>query len=536
MDIISRAIAQKKHVCDRVDASRHTWDLFDKNRNGKRLFILGAGGGIGYFIRNYHNHIEITGVLDNDIKKQGKKLEDVCIDAVGTMYEGMVITSPDVLKQYDSKEIVVLITVINVYMLMAEQLEQLGIKNYYFLLMMEASKRKKLATNAQEDYLSRYTDWCYKQEIDNNKIIMLIEPYGGHAIQITKALLRKCRNIDIVWIVDDLRIEKPHGVRLILHKNAQRMIYEMATSKIWIFDDIIPLSIAKREGQIYIQVKHWSSITLKKFYLDDDDNHKSESIENAIKGDGERMDYLLSGSEFDESSCRSGFMFKGKAIRVGSPRSDLLFDDEVKVKVSQYFQVDKNSKICLYVPTYRNRQLDKDYTLSVTLDYNELLDVLRAKWGGEWFLLVRFHPGLRWGDGISFGSSHIINAGAYLDSEELAAAADVMITDYSSIMFEGAYVKKPVFLYAPDRNEYIDNERGLLIDYDTLPFPVSENNKELQETVMSFERDTYEREIDLFLDKYGVHEDGHASERAAEFIIELLDEKNMDNKRGENDD
>lgn len=475
-----------------------------------------------YFIRNYHNCIEIAGVVDNDVSKQGKRLENICIDAVGTMYEGMVITSTDVLKRYDSKEIVVLITAISAYMLMAEQLEQLGIKNYYVLLMMEASKRKKLGTKAQEDYLSRYTDWCYKQEIDNNKIIMLIGAYGGHAIQITKALLRKCRNIDIVWIVDDLRIEKPQGVRLILHKNAQRMIYEMATSKIWIFDDIIPLSIAKREGQIYIQVKHWSSITLKKFYLDDDDNHKSESIENAIKGDGERMDYLLSGSEFDENSCRSGFMFRGKAIRVGSPRSDLLFDDAVKDKVFRYFQINKRSKICLYVPTYRNRQLDKDYMLSVTLDYNVLLDVLREKWDSEWFLLVRFHPGLGWRDDMLFSNSHIINAGAYLDSEELAAAADVMVTDYSSIMFEGAYVKKPVFLYAPDRKEYINHERKFLIDYDKLPFPIAESSAQLCEKVKNFDQHKYDQELDDFFEMYGVHEDGHASERAAKFILGLI--------------
>ena len=130
MDIISRAIINNKHICNRIRHSSRInnmlRDFFDKSRNGKKLFALGVGGGMEYFIRNYHNCIEIAGVVDNDVSKQGKRLENICIDAVGTMYEGMVITSTDVLKRYDSKEIVVLITAISAYMLMAEQLEQLG--------------------------------------------------------------------------------------------------------------------------------------------------------------------------------------------------------------------------------------------------------------------------------------------------------------------------------------------------------------------------------------------------------------------------
>ncbi len=523
MDIISKAIRKGQHLCEKIRADKQTWDFFEKNRIGKKIYVLGAGNGMGYFIRNCREYIEIAGVLDNEAGKQGKRLEEICIDAVDTIYEGIVVDAPSVLKRYESNEIVVLITAINEYLSMAEQLEQLGIKNYYILLMMEADRRKRLGKAAQEDYFLKYVDWCYKQKIDNKKIIMLIEPYGEHAIQITRKLLNQNNKLDIVWIVNDLRVEKPAGVRLILQANRKRFIYEMTTAKIWLFDDIVPQFITKREGQIYIQVKHWSSITLKKFYLDDNDNHKSKKIETAIKSDGERMDYLLSGSEFDEKTCRSGFGFKGKAIRLGSPRSDLLFDDMVKTRVHRYFEIDGEAHICLYVPTYRNRQLDSGYAVSISLDVDRLLKTLCLKWQGEWFLFVRLHPGLQCGDSISVNSRHVVNVSDYLNSEELVAAADIMITDYSSIMFEGAYVKKPVFLYAPDRKEYIDHERSLLIEYDTLPFAISESNQELQKAILHFEQNSYEKGLDSFLSEYGVCEDGHASERAASFIIELLE-------------
>jgi CDP-glycerol glycerophosphotransferase (TagB/SpsB family) len=90
-------------------------------------------------------------------------------------------------------------------------------------------------------------------------------------------------------------------------------------------------------------------------------------------------------------------------------------------------------------------------------------------------------------------------------------------------MFEPAFVKKPVFLFATDRKEYIDKEYDLLIDYDTLPFPIAESNEELARNIENFNQAEYEKKLDAFMEKYGVHEDGHASERAAEFISGLID-------------
>ena len=91
-------------------------------------------------------------------------------------------------------------------------------------------------------------------------------------------------------------------------------------------------------------------------------------------------------------------------------------------------------------------------------------------------------------------------------------------------MFEPAFVKKPVFLFAVDKNEYIDQERTLLIEYETLPFSIAETNEELAENIRKFEPAEYEKRLKDFFDKYGVHEDGHAGERAAGFISGLIAE------------
>ncbi len=84
-------------------------------------------------------------------------------------------------------------------------------------------------------------------------------------------------------------------------------------------------------------------------------------------------------------------------------------------------------------------------------------------------------------------------------------------------------MKKPVFLLAMDRTKYIDHEYDFLLDYDTLPFPIAETNEELVNHIMDFDRTLYENRLTTFLERYGVNEDGHASERAAGFIMGLFE-------------
>lgn len=376
-----------------------------------------------------------------------------------------------------------------------------------------------------DDMKLQHWEWCRMQPVINNKVVMLIGMYGSHAIQITKALLQETQRTDIVWIADKYTyVKAPAGVRMIQESDWNSYIYEISTAKVWVWDDLSPQGMEKRKEQIYIQVKHWGSITLKKFYLED---LKSSVMNDAtvrhIRQDGERMDYLFSGSLLDEESCKRGLNFKGEAVRIGSPRSDILFETGIRDKVLEYYHLPDDVKLCLYVPTFRMKNLEDAESVPVLLDLEAVLKVLNKKQNDDWKMLFRIHPCLKvdW-ENIEC-KDNIINAGEYPNSEELVAAADVMITDYSSIMFEAAYANKPVFLYAPDMEEFIEKERGLLIDYDSLPFPTAITSEQLLHNIESFEQVEYTRELNSFMDRYGVHEDGHASERAAKFILSLLE-------------
>lgn len=526
MDIISKAMERNTSLCKNSSPAIHSWIKFHACRKNRKIFVFGTGGGLDYLLRNYYGCIEIEGVIDNDRSRQGQKLGWCCAEAWQTKYEDMLIQSPDILARYDQREIAVLITNTGNCDSMVSQLRKMKIEQYFLLLLMEINKRKEASDSMPEDtqkIKEDYTDWCCSQKIKQNKIVMRIGEYGGHAKRITEQLLQIRDDLNIVWIVHKHIAGLPGAIDQIYEKNWKRYLYEMETAKIWLFDVNVPEFIRKREEQIYIQVKHWASITLKKFYLDDKSSCVCDEIAERIRRDGARMDYLFSGSSLDEESCRSGFAFRGKAVRLGSSRSDILFDKAVRNDVRIKFQLEQDTHILLYAPTYRKKGLDENCSMQITLQMDSLLDTLRDKWGGKWVIFVRLHPWLDFAKSGLAENEKIINAGDYSDSEELVAASDIMITDYSSIMFEGAFVKKPVFLYAPDKQEYVSGERGFLLDYHTLPFPIAGTNEELKQHVLDFDKDSYEKDVESFLNYYDVHEDGHAGERAAKFIADLIE-------------
>jgi CDP-glycerol glycerophosphotransferase (TagB/SpsB family) len=289
----------------------------------------------------------------------------------------------------------------------------------------------------------------------------------------------------------------------------------------------VPDNIVKKQGQVYIQTKHWASVTLKKFYLDSKTITDIPEDVAYWKRDSQKIDYITTGSDFDTESSRRGFDFHKDVVQIGSPRSDAMFmKEKYKKKVCCAFGLDMSTRILLYAPTYRyqkGKAVHLGEVRDVDLDYDAVRNMLESRFGGEWCIMLRLHPGNEKEIEKLKLPDYVIDASMYSDGQEIVSACDVLISDYSSIMFEPAFVKKPVFLFATDRKDYIDKEYDLLIDYDTLPFPIAESNEELVRNIVNFDRAKYEKKLDDFMDRYGVHEDGHASERAAEFISWLID-------------
>lgn len=522
MDLICNAIKNRQHITKNEKLDGQTWEQFHKVAEGKKLYLYGAGTAAGYLMQTYHALPDIYGIVDLDVTKQGNVAGDLIPEAGNARFADIVIEQPSVLQSPEGNDVVVLITNTKNYEEIFEGLCAQQVPAFCFL-PMEANARIKAGREelCAYDWLCARDCCCresLKKEIVLNKIVFSMYPFGEHGRSITYALLKSNVDLDIVWLVNDLHMEAPDGVRLVYERNWYHYIYEMETAGIWVFDGTVPSYIVKKSGQIFIEVKHWSSVTLKTFYLEDHSViNTEEAIEN-VKYNGKIMDYIFSGSCMDEESCVRGFDFHGKFIRLGSARSDIMFaGQDIREKLYKQLGIGRSVGTVLYAPTYRT-----SYALEVKLEFDQLLEAVKDRFGGEWIVLIRLHPSQR-----NYGSSYIhsdrvIDLSDYPDSQELAAACDIMITDYSSIMFEPAFVYKPVFLFAPDRKKYVNKERNLLMEYDTLPFDIVETNDGLQQAVQNFDKAVYEGRLAAFFERYGVHEDGHASERAARFILKLI--------------
>ena len=498
-----------------------TWEDFKVICRNKKLILYGLGSLLNYLFIRCDEEIPIIAAIDNDVTKQGLKLGDFFDETDLKSSRNITIESKDYLRKFDPDEVVVLISTIRYAGNIAEDLEKMNFHCYFSVLHLENNYKRQmnLPFDNQNSYVLDYARKCLEKfSIDNNKIIFGgMDRYPDHGRYITEQLLAINKNFDIVWVMNTPSICVPEGIRVIYEGKWKQFVYELETAKFWIFNMPIRTQVIKREGQIYFQLKHWGSITLKSFYLHEEIGNYEKDV---WKLNGKMIDYMVGGSDFDEETSRRGFDFHGPFLRFGSPRSDPLFEPKkYKDKIYQKFGLDSDEQVLIYAPTFRLNNVDNQFQ---EIDFDIVMDSLKQRWGGKWKILLRYHPSVKIIPKHEKQSDYLIDVSKYEGSQELVAASDVMISDYSSIMFEPAHVLKPVFLYAPDKDTYIKNERDFLLDYDSLPFPTSRTNEELAEQIKNFDYNEYKKILKNFLDKYGVHEDGNASKRTAEFIVKLM--------------
>lgn len=527
-----KEIRKDSRIRNNQDRKNQRWEDFERAVTGKKLILIGAGARLGRYLKKYGDSCESACVIDNDEAKQGLLLDEIVPEAFGLKEGKKKISDISTIKSYDADEIVVLITIKNGYETIIAQLERFGIHHFFIQTIMEENARCRMEEKStQKDDMAirrEYAEACCLHEPIHDKKIFFsaYADYTDHGKYITEALLKIRRDLDIVWVVYNLKTEVPPGVRKVYGRNWKRFIYEMETAKIWVLDLATPDYIIKRPQQLYLQTKHWASITLKKFYLDAKTFESvPEKIEN-WKRDGELIDYIVTGSDFDTDSCRRGFGFQKEALQYGSPRSDALFrEKENRDKVYEYYHLAKERKSVIYAPTYRFdkvRGKNVHESRNIELDFWTVKNALEKRFGGEWHILMRLHPSVAMALKDVKMPEFVTDVSSYGDSQELVSAADIMISDFSSIMFEPAFVKKPVFLFATDLQDYLENEYELLIPYEELPFPIAEANEELAERILEFDLEIYRKNVEAFLERYGVHEDGRASERVAAFISEYI--------------
>lgn len=311
---------------------------------------------------------------------------------------------------------------------------------------------------------------------------------------IAEELIRRNRKYELVWLVNDRKKKFPQEIKVV-HNTLWNRAYHLSTARFWIDNSRKQLEVQKRKGQVYIQTWH-AKLGFKPTCLDRGTSF-SKIAYLISRHDSDMIDYVLSNSNWYDDTLPTGMLYTGAVLRTGSPRCDILVKDrtEQKRRVRSIFGLSKDANILMYAPTFRGGSQKMGRTIETNQrfpNYKRLSQVLHSRFGGRWYIFLRLHPQLvaRNLDDCA-NDSMVINVSRVDDMYEILAGCDAFITDYSSAAFDAAVMKVPVFLYADDYKSY-EKERGkLLWNLKELPFPLAEDDKELEEQILRFDKEKY---------------------------------------------
>lgn len=360
----------------------------------------------------------------------------------------------------------------------------------------------------------------HKGSVQSNKLFVMTfdNRFSCNPRYIVSEILKQQLPIDIVWVIPSkapfYREDFPPGIRLVQH-GSYSMYLEMATARVWLDNalncvwDYMP----KKKSQIYINTWH-GSMGIKKLSGNQVWLHRAKRCNKVT-------DFCISNSVFEEGVYHGTFWKDVPCLKFGHARNDIFFNEEqmkqIKQKVYKHFEIAESEKLFLYAPTFR----DDGKMETFDLDFTQLKWALEQRFGGIWNILVRMHFKNRKMDSLVFYHEWLKSAAQYGDMQELMAAADAGMTDYSSWVYDYVLTRRPIFIYAPDI-EWYDQTRGFYYPLSATPFPVAQSTADLKTAILAFDNGTYIEGVEHFLSDKECYENGYASERIVEFIKSIM--------------
>ena len=300
----------------------------------------------------------------------------------------------------------------------------------------------------------------------------------------------------------------------------------LLTADVLVANDIVSRHVVKGPRVHYVQTWHGTPLKL----IGHDEHAQSYAGAQAhlkrMVRDVAKWDALISPSPVCSEIFRSAFGFEGEIWETGYPRNDVLRSpeaDATRTDVRRRLGIPPDSLAVLHAPTWRDDESGDDggFRQSVMLDADILAEALPA--GSR--LLLRLHRNVKERP-VSPGSDFVVDVSDHPEIADLYLAADVLVSDYSSAVYDFAVTGKPILLYAPDLDRYRDVVRGMYFDYEEwAPGPVATTQESLAAAAADLDevRRTWSARYEEFVSRFCPHEDGHASDRVVERLRSALD-------------
>ena len=355
------------------------------------------------------------------------------------------------------------------------------------------------------------------------RVVMRVRK-GRAASQADDAAVRSMPRIYVV----------PYGTKEFYHA--------MAISKYWILNYKVKDFIRPRRGQVFVQC--WHGTPLKRLGYDithyDHPENTAAGLARHYGIEAEKFTYFLSPSPYASEKFRSAWRLDeiGKAdiiIEEGYPRNDILVnhtpEDAARVRArilrrfvhdAASFRAAAGKKIILYAPTYRQMQFTgSTYAATAPLDFSRL----RYQIGDAYLILLRAHYMTVSAFDLTDCGDFVLDVSDVDDINDLYLITDLLVTDYSSVMFDFSVLRRPMIFFMYDLDYYRDISNGFYFEpQEVLPGPIVKNQAELTAAIRTCgsekEMDAaQDGSYDRFRKMFNPYEDGHAAERVTARIF-----------------
>jgi len=324
-----------------------------------------------------------------------------------------------------------------------------------------------------------------------------------HELQKTQPKLKK------VWAVVNESQKVPPGSSKVV-VGTPSWFAALARSKYLVSNNNLPQYFRKRPGQIYLQT--WHGTPLKRIGKDIGKNQLTEGYNNAMKREAGYWDYLISPNEFSSEIFPRAFGFRGRLLETGYPRNDRLAKPKLQ-GIREKLGIEASQTVVLYAPTWR------DDTRDETGNWATVNNLQQVNLPSTFTLLYRGHSNTATSDRKL--AADTIDVTDYPDVTDLYLVADVLVTDYSSVMFDFSVTGKPMLFLCPDLASY-RNIRGFYFDFETdAPGPILKSSLEVTKALKALPtiQVKYAQKYKNWRKKFNRLEDGKASARVVDAVF-----------------
>jgi CDP-glycerol glycerophosphotransferase len=333
-------------------------------------------------------------------------------------------------------------------------------------------------------------------------------------------LVRRGAPLEHMWVVADGMARVPDG-SVALRENSREHHEALARARYVVANDHFPEWFRRRDDQVCLQT--WHGTPLKRLGFDVSAMHKTKRrFESHWDEQVRNWQHVVSPNHFSTPILERAYRLEGEMIETGYPRIDVLARpdrEEAGRRLRERLGVPEGVRTVLYAPTFRDQILDRRnrYRLDLHLD----IELLRESVGPGTVILFRKHhyvvdPVPATADGF------VRDVSAYPEATELMLAADVLVTDYSSMMFDFANTGRPMLFFTYDLDTYRDEIRGFYFDFiERAPGPLVGTTAELAEALNDLDsvRTRYAQRYADFAAEFCELDDGGAAARVVDHVF-----------------